>query len=46
MEQLATGKMSNSKMTTVKLYNLQCGIAEHKKSFHLKLHHELLVQNE
>ena len=24
---------------------LQCGIAECKKSLHLKLHHELLVQN-
>ena len=25
---------------------MQCGIAEHKKGLHLKLQHELLVQND
>ena len=33
------GKLNN-------LYGFYWGIAEYKKSLHLKLHHELLVQNE
>ena len=39
-------KRENLYQSILKVHPLQCGIAEHKKSLHLKLHPELLVQNE